>query len=37
MRMGTNLLEATLRLPSYMKREKHIHERARARCSPKST
>ena len=30
MRMGTNLLEATLRLPSYMKREKHIHERARA-------
>jgi len=30
MRMGTNLLEATLRLPSYMKRERHIHERARA-------
>lgn len=30
MRMGTNLLEATLRLPSYMKKERHIHERARA-------
>jgi len=30
MRMGTNLFEATLRLPSYMKRERHIHERARA-------
>jgi branched-chain amino acid transport system ATP-binding protein len=30
MRMGTNLFEATLRLPSYLKREKHIHERARA-------
>ena len=30
MRMGTNLLEATLRLPSYMKKEQHIHERARA-------
>ena len=30
MRMGTNLLEATLRLPSYMKKEHHIHERARA-------
>ena len=29
MRMGTNLLEATLRLPSYMKKERHIHERAR--------
>ncbi|SDH49377.1 ABC transporter ATP-binding protein [Propionivibrio dicarboxylicus] len=29
MRMGTNILEATLRLPSYMKRERHIHERAR--------
>jgi branched-chain amino acid transport system ATP-binding protein len=30
MRMGTNLLEATLRLPSYMRKEQHIHERARA-------
>ena len=30
MRMGTNLLEATLRLPSYLKKEKHVHERARA-------
>jgi branched-chain amino acid transport system ATP-binding protein len=30
MRMGTNLLEATLRLPSYMNKERHIHERARA-------
>jgi branched-chain amino acid transport system ATP-binding protein len=30
MRMGTNLFEATLRLPSYLKREKSIHERARA-------
>ena len=30
MRMGTNLLEATLRLPTYMARERHIHERARA-------
>jgi len=30
MRMGTNLLEATLRLPSYLKKERHIHERARA-------
>ncbi len=30
MRMGTNLLEATLRLPSYLKKEKRIHERARA-------
>ena len=30
MRMGTNLLEATLRLPSYMAKERHIHERARA-------
>jgi len=30
MRMGTNVLEATLRLPSYMKKERHIHERARA-------
>jgi len=30
MRMGTNLLEATLRLPSYMRKERHIHERARA-------
>ena len=30
MRMGTNLLEATLRLPSYLNKERHIHERARA-------
>lgn len=30
MHMGSNLLEATLRLPSYMKKERHIHERARA-------
>ena len=30
MRMGTNLFEATLRLPSYMKKEQHVHERARA-------
>lgn len=30
MRMGTNLLEATLRLPSYMKKERRLHERARA-------
>jgi branched-chain amino acid transport system ATP-binding protein len=30
MRMGTNLLEATLRLPSYMKKERQLHERARA-------
>ncbi|MFT3847922.1 MAG: ABC transporter ATP-binding protein [Propionivibrio sp.] len=30
MRMGTNLLEATLRLPSYLAKERHIHERARA-------
>ena len=30
MRMGTNVFEATLRLPSYMKKERHIHERARA-------
>ena len=30
MRMGTNVFEATLRLPSYMARERHIHERARA-------
>ncbi len=30
MRMGTNVLEATLRLPSYIKKERHIHERARA-------
>ena len=30
MRMGTNLLEATLRLPSYMKKEQQLHERARA-------
>ena len=28
MRMGTNLLEATLRLPSYMRKERHLHERA---------
>lgn len=30
MRMGTNLVEATLRLPSYMSKESRIHERARA-------
>ncbi|MEI7429447.1 MAG: ABC transporter ATP-binding protein [Betaproteobacteria bacterium] len=30
MRMGTNLFESTLRLPSYLKKENHIHERARA-------
>ena len=30
MRMGTNLVEATLRLPSYMSKERRIHERARA-------
>jgi branched-chain amino acid transport system ATP-binding protein len=30
MRMGTNLVEATLRLPSYMKKERNVHERARA-------
>lgn len=30
MRMGTNLLEATLRLPSYMSKERRIHEQARA-------
>lgn len=30
MRMGTNLVEATLRLPSYMKKERSVHERARA-------
>ncbi len=30
MRMGTNIVEATLRLPSYMKKERHIHERAEA-------
>ena len=30
MRMGTNLLEATLRLPCYLKKERHLHERARA-------
>ena len=30
MRMGTNLVEATLRLPSYLHKEKHVHERARA-------
>ncbi len=30
MRMGTNLFEATLRLPSYMKKERRVHERARA-------
>ena len=30
MRMGTNLFEATLRLPSYMKKERQLHERARA-------
>ena len=30
MRMGTNLFEATLRLPSYMKKERRLHERARA-------
>ena len=30
MRMGTNLVEATLRLPSYLRKEKEVHERARA-------
>ena len=30
MRMGINLFEATLRLPSYLRKEKAIHERARA-------
>ena len=30
MRMGTNLFEATLRLPCYLKKERHLHERARA-------
>ena len=30
MRMGTNLVEATLRLPSYLTKERRIHERARA-------
>ena len=30
MRMGTNVFEATLRLPSYLRKERHIHERARA-------
>ena len=30
MRMGTNLVEATLRLPSYLKKERAIQERARA-------
>ena len=30
MRMGTNVFEATLRLPSYMTKERRIHERARA-------
>ncbi|MDR0577098.1 MAG: ABC transporter ATP-binding protein [Candidatus Accumulibacter sp.] len=30
MRMGANLFEATLRLPSYLRKEKRIHERARA-------
>jgi len=30
MRMGTNLVEATLRLPSYLAKERRIHERARA-------
>ena len=30
MRMGTNLVEATLRLPSYLSKERRIHERARA-------
>ena len=30
MRMGTNLVEATLRLPSYGKKERGIHDRARA-------
>ena len=30
MRMGTNLLEATLRLPSYLRKERQVHERARA-------
>ncbi|SFN91056.1 amino acid/amide ABC transporter ATP-binding protein 1, HAAT family [Formivibrio citricus] len=30
MRMGANIFEATLRLPSYLKKEKHVHERAYA-------
>ena len=30
MRMGTNLFEAALRLPSYLKKERHVLERARA-------
>jgi branched-chain amino acid transport system ATP-binding protein len=30
MRMGTNLFEATLRLPSYLRKERRIHEQARA-------
>ena len=30
MRMGTNFVEATLRLPSYLKKEHAIHERARS-------
>ena len=30
MRMGTNIVEATLRLPSYMKKERQVHERAEA-------
>lgn len=30
MRMGANLFEATLRLPSYMKKERAAHEEARA-------
>ena len=30
MRMGTNIVEATLRLPSYMKKERLVHERAEA-------
>jgi branched-chain amino acid transport system ATP-binding protein len=29
MRMGTNIFEATLRLPSYLRKEERIHERAR--------
>ena len=30
MRMGTNIVEATLRLPSYLRKEKQVHDRARA-------
>ena len=30
MRMGTNVFEATLRLPSYLRKERRLYERARA-------